>query len=55
MIIMYIMFIKLKKINLKLNRVMRKKSSFFGYVEMEIVIDVVNDIIMNKMISIKIV
>lgn len=54
MIIMYIMFIKLKK-NLKLNRVMRKKSSFFGYVEMEIVIDVVNDIIMNKMISIKIV
>lgn len=34
---------------------MRKKSSFFGYVEMEIVIDVVNDIIMNKMISIKIV
>lgn len=44
-----------KKINLKLNRVMRKKSSFFGYVEMEIVIDVVNDIIMNKMISIKIV
>lgn len=54
MIIMYIMFIKLKK-KIKLNRVMRKKSSFFGYVEMEIVIDVVNDIIMNKMISIKIV
>lgn len=55
MIIMYIIFIKLKK-KFKIKQSdEKKKSSFFGYVEMEIVIDVVNDIIMNKMISIKIV